>query len=150
METLTCPQATQHVRVRTIHGKRPTASILLQPMLRWYRLSVLRLGLLQLLSCYHRIGPLQRISGTLRFDEVRRSLPQVSCSDSRNEMQFCTASIQSLKEAYPYLTLADVQLFCQGFFLAEKWYAHMGTKCRKSEQSSSSTSVEDEMLDPPE
>lgn len=139
-------EVTHGVPSRITPAKRPKAAILGQRIFRWYRRSVLRRSLREICSCYHRFLLTQRISGTLRFDEVRRSLPQVSCSDSRNGMQFCTASIRSLEEARPWLSMSDVELFCQGWLLAERWYDHLDMQRRKSEQSSKSTSHDGAML----
>jgi hypothetical protein len=114
-------------------GSRPRSisSLLLGVVRRWYHHSLLRSVLLELRSSLHRIQLLRRFRGCLNLQMVRQSIPQVPCSGSRNEMQFCTAGIQSLQEARPYLTIADVELFCQGWFLAEKWFHHsMGSESR--------------------
>jgi len=99
-----------------------------------YRKSLLRLILLESRSALYRIWSERRRSGVLDFAEIRRSLPRVSCSDSRNEMQFCSASIRALSEDRAYLTLEDLRLFLEGWFLAEQWYAHSGTGDRNAQQ----------------
>jgi len=78
----------------------------------------------------------------LEFLEVRQSLPQVSCSDSHNETQYCSASIKKLSEDFAYLTIGDFRLFAVGFFQAEKWFRHMDTRCRSEQQDSLASSVE--------
>ena len=103
----------------------------------WYHSSLLRLALRESRSAYYRISSSRYRRTVLNYAEVRRSLPQVSCSDSRNEMQFCSASIRRLSEDRPYLTLADMRLVVEGFFLAAKWYAHLGTLCHSEQQDSS-------------
>lgn len=94
----------------------------------WFHHSLLRSVLRHMRSCYHSILLSRRLRNAVDFESVRRSLPEVSCSNSRNEMQFCTASIKSLIQARPYLTLADVELFLQGWFLSEKWFRHMSSE----------------------
>jgi len=125
-----------------------TFSAILGPLFEivasWYHYSLPRLILLESRSLYHRISFLRCKRLVLNFAEVRRSLPQVSCSDSRNESQFCTASIQRLSAERPYLTLADYRLFVEGFFLAEKWYAHLDRLRHNEQQDSSVTSDESE------
>jgi hypothetical protein len=89
----------------------------------------------------HRISRSQYRRTALNYAEVRRSLPQVSCSDNQNETQFCSASIQRLSAERPYLSIADLRLFAAGFFLAEKWFLHMHTE-RHSEKQDSQRSPE--------
>lgn len=108
----------------------------------WYHYSLPRLVLIELRSAYHRILSSRCRRMALNYAEVRRSLPLVPCSDSRNEMQFCSDCIRKLSAERPYLTLADCRLFVEGFFLSERWYAHLGT-LRRNEQY-------DSCLHPPE
>ena len=122
------------VHFRTLPQKRPIPLLLREWLRHLYRGSVLRLVLRGLRSCYHRIQFERRLSGTLRDDAVRQSVPLVPCSDSRNEMQFCTRSIQSLEQARPYMTLADAELFLQGWFQASRWYAHLDSESRKAQR----------------
>jgi hypothetical protein len=117
-----------------LQPKRSKLAFLCEWILRWYRDSLLRLVLRACRSCYHRIRFERRVSGSLVLDEVRQSIPQVACGDSRNEMQFCTRSIQSLEQGRPYLTLADAELFLQGWFQADRWHAHLGSEACKPEQ----------------
>ena len=102
----------------------------------WYHYSLLRLILRESRSAYYRILSSRCRRTALNFAEVRQATPQVPCSDSRNEMQFCTASIQKLSAERPYLTIADCRLFVEGFFLAAKWYAHLGTLHRNEQRDS--------------
>jgi hypothetical protein len=104
--------------------------------LRWFHFSLLRQVLLESRSALGRISLSQRRRTVLNYAEVRQSLPQVSRSDSRNEMQFCSASIQKLSSERPYLCIADMRLFAEGFLQAEKWYAHVGRQCGSEEQES--------------
>jgi hypothetical protein len=64
-------------RVCTLSQKRPILSALAGGMLRLYRGSLLRLALCGLRSCYHRNRFERSIHGTLKFDAVRQSIPQV-------------------------------------------------------------------------
>ncbi|SRR5258708_37548717 len=123
-------------RFCTLSQKRPTLSFLGGLTARFYRGSLLRPVLRGVCSCYHRICFERSIRGTLRFDAVRQSIPQVPFSDSRNEMQFCTRSIQSLERVRPYMTLADGELFLQGWFQAVQWCAHLDNESRRSQQGS--------------
>src|SRR5438067_643574 len=103
--------AMPYTRFCTLRQTRSMFSSLAEGILRSYRGSLLRLALRGLCSCYHRIRFERSIRGTLRFDAVRRCVPQAPCSDSRNEMQFCSRSIRSLEQVRPYMTLADAELF---------------------------------------
>jgi len=127
-------------RFYTLCQRPSMSSSLVEVILRSYRGSLLRLVLRGLRSSYHRIRFERSIRGTLRFDAVRQCVPQVPCSDSRNEMQFCSRSIQSLERDRPHMTLADEELFLQGWFQATRWYAHLDSQFGKSEQNSSHTS----------
>jgi|SRR5579872_368804 len=113
-------------------GRRPVA----QRLRRWFHFSLIRLALLESRSAYYRIRSERCNAMALEFQEVRRSLPQVSCSDSRNETQYCTASITKSSEDFPYLTLGDYRLFAAGFFQAEKWFLRTGMQCRNGQQDS--------------
>jgi hypothetical protein len=136
--TLIAQSVKPDVRWRILPVKRSTSSTLVERLHRSYRGSLLRLVLRGLCSCYHRMRFERSLRGTLRDDAVRRSVPLVPCSDSRNEMQFCTRSIQSLERVRPYMTLADGELFLQGWFQAARWYAHLDSESRKAQQSGSS------------
>jgi hypothetical protein len=125
---------TSGIRACTLSQKRSMLISLGGWILGLYRGSLLRLALRGLCSCYHRIAFERSLRGTLRFDAVRQSIPQVPCSGSRNEMQFCTRSIQSLEQARPYMTLADGELFLQGWFQAARWYAHLDNQSGKAQQ----------------
>ncbi len=125
-------------RFRTLRQRDSNLSPLREWIPQWYRRSLLRVVLRGLCSCYHRMAFERSLRGTLRDDAVRRSVPLVPCSDSRNEMQFCTRSIQSLEQVRPYTTLADVELFLQGWFQAARWYEHVGSESRKAQQVGSS------------
>lgn len=135
--------ARPEIRVCTLSQKRPMLVSLAEWILRSWRGSLLRLVLRALHNCYRRMGFERSLRGTLRFDAVRRSIPQVPCSGSRNEMQFCTRSIQSLERVRPYMTLADDELFLQGWFQASRWYAHLDSESRKSEHGSSVSFAEE-------
>jgi hypothetical protein len=132
--------AKPETRFYILRQRHSRFSSLREGILRWYRGSLLRLVLRGLRSSYHRIQFERSINGTLRFAAVRQSVPQVRCSDSRKEMQFCSRSIQSLEQDRPYPTLGDAELFLQGWFQAARWYAHLDSEARKSEQNSSDTS----------
>ena len=125
------------IRVCTLSQKRPTLSSLGEWIARFYRGSLLRLVLRGLCSYHHRIRFERSIRGTLIFDGVRQSIPQVPCSGNRNEMQFCSRSIQSLERVRPYMTLADGELFLQGWFQAARWYAHLDNESHNLQQGSS-------------
>lgn len=140
MNALASQLATPDTRFYTLRQRRSMFSSLAEWILRSYRGSLLRLVLRGLRSCYHRIRFERSIRGTLRFDAVRQSIPQVPFSGSQNEMQFCTRSIQSLELVRPYMTLADGELFLQGWFQAVRWYAHLDSQSGKSGQNSSHTS----------
>jgi hypothetical protein len=139
MDVLASQSGEPGIRFCMLRQKRSTFSALAERILRSYRGSLLRRILRGLCSCYHRIRFEQSIHGTLRDDAVRQSVPLVPCSDSRNEMQFCSRSIQSLEQVRPYMTLADVELFLQGWFQADRWYAHLDRQSGKSGQNSSHT-----------
>lgn len=102
----------------------------------WYPASLLRLVLRQSRSAAYHIWSARHRRTVLNYAEVRQSLPQVPYSGSRNETHFCSASIQKLCAEPPYLTFADCRLFVEGFFLAAKWYARMGTPDHNEQQSS--------------
>ncbi len=121
-------------RVYTLRQTRSMLSSLAQGILHSYRGSLLRLVLRALGSSYHRSRFERSLRGTLKFDAVRQSIPKVPCSDSRNEMRFCSRSIQSLEQVRPYMTLADAELFLQGWFQAARWYAHLDSESRRSQQ----------------
>lgn len=137
------------IHVRILSRQRSTLLLLRERLVRSYRGSLLRLVLRGVCSCYQRIRFERSIRGTLRDDAVRRSVPLLPCSDSRNEMQFCTRSIQSLEQARPYMTLADAELFLQGWFQAARWYAHLDSESRKAEQDGSSAYPDDGNSMPP-
>ena len=143
---LASQSAKPETRFCTLSQKRSTLSALAEEILRSYRGSLLRQVLRVLRSSYHRIRFERSICGTLRFDLVRQCVPQVPCSDSRNEMQFCSRSIQSLEQARPYMTLADAELFLQGWFQAARWYAHLDSQSGKSGPNSSHTSEDAPIL----
>src|SRR5450631_1571664 len=142
MNSLASQSAKPDIRVRTLSQKRSIFSSLAQWILGSYRGSLLRLALRGLSSYCHRMDFERSLRGTLRFDVVRQSIPQVPCSGSRNEMQFCTRSIQSLERVRPYMSLADAELFLQGWFQASRWYAHLGSEPRRSEQEPYITTTE--------
>lgn len=100
----------------------------------WYHTSLLRLILRQSRSAAHHIWLSRCRPTVLNYAEIRQSLPQVPCSGNRNEMQFCSTSIQKLCAERPYLTFADCRLFVEGFFLAGQWYAHLGRQYRSGRQ----------------
>ena len=139
-DALKCQTVKPDTRFYTSRQTRSMFAVLAERILRSYRGSLLRLALRGLCSYYHRIRFERSIRGTLRFDVVRRCVPRVPCSDSRNEMQFCSRSIQSLERVRPYMTLADTELFLQGWFQAARWYARLDSQSGKSEQNSSRTS----------
>lgn len=139
LNALASQSAAPGIRVCTLSQKRSILSSLGEWIARCYRGSLLRLALRGLCSYYHRIRFERSIRGTLRFDAVRQSIPRVPCSGSRNEMQFCTRSIQSLEQVRPYMTLADAEVFLQGWFQASRWYAHLDNVSGKSGQNSSHT-----------
>jgi len=99
----------------------------------WFHYSLLRLILTESHSAYRRILSERCKRMALNYAEVQESLPQIACSGSRNERQFCSASIRTLSAERPYLTLGDLRLFVAGFLQAERWYAHLGTQ-RRNEQ----------------
>ncbi len=132
------PLVEPYIRFRILPRRYPSWSFHRERTRRWYQRSVVRLAIRCLCSCYHRMAFERSSRGTLRDDAVRRSVPLVPCSDSRNEMQFCTRSIQSLEQARPYITLADAELFLQGWFQAARWYAHLDSESRKARQMESS------------
>jgi hypothetical protein len=140
MDPLVSLSAGPEIRFCTLRPRRSMFSSLAGWILRSYRGSLLRLILRGLRSSYHRIRFERSIRGTLRDDAVRQSVPLVPCSGSRNEMQFCTQSIRSLEQVRPYMTLADVELFHQGWFQASRWHAHVDSQSGKSGQNSSHTS----------
>ena len=113
-------------------SRRPAA----QRLRRWFHFSLIRLILLESRSAYYRIQSERCKSLALEFQEVRQSLPQVSCVDSRNETQYCSASIRKLSEDYPFLTLGDFRLFAIGFCQAARWFRHTDMQCRNGQQSS--------------
>jgi hypothetical protein len=97
-------------------------------VVRWWYGSLLRLALKELRNTYHRILRILRTrqpSEVLRFADIRELVPRVSCADSHNELQFCTAGILSLEMQTPYRTHPDFELFCLGFFHAERWFRHI-------------------------
>jgi hypothetical protein len=118
----------------------PLGGISLGTLRNWCHDSSLRQVLLESRSAYYRISSPRCRRTVLNYEEGPRSLPQVPCSDSRNQMQFCSASIQRLSAERPYLTIADMRLFAAGFFLAAKWYDHLGTR-RHNEQRDSFVST---------
>jgi len=149
LNALASQSAAPGIRVCTLSQKRSILSSLGEWIARCYRGSLLRLALRGLCSYYHRIRFERSIRGTLRFDAVRQSVSQVPCSDSRNEMQFCSRSIQHLEQARPYMSLADGELFLQGWFQAARWYAHLDSESRKAEQDGSSAYPDDGNSMPP-
>ena len=140
MNALASQSATPEIRVCTLSQKRSMSVSLAQWILRSYRGSLLRLALRGLGNCYLRMALERSLRGTLRFDAVRQSVSQVPCSDSRNEMQFCSRSIQHLEQARPYMSLADGELFLQGWFQAARWYAHLDSEPHRLGQNSLHTS----------
>ena len=116
---------------------------------QWFHFSLLRQVLVETRSLAHRISLRRDGRTVLNYAEVSQSLPQVPCSHSRNAMQFCSAGIKELSRDRPYLTLGDLRLFVQGFFLAEKWYVHRDTECRNVQQGSSAYPDNKDSMPPP-
>jgi|ERR1700733_2725714 hypothetical protein len=138
-KALASQSAAPEIRVCRLSQKRSIAAVLAEEILRSYRGSLLRLVLRGLRSSYHRIRFERSIGVTLRFDAARRCVPQVPCSDSRNEMQFCSRSTQSLERVRPHMTLADGELFLQGWFQAAQWHGRLDSQSGTSGQNSSGT-----------
>lgn len=129
------PEATDGASCKSTLSKR-IREALPNVVLQWFHFSLLRQVLLESHSMLYRISLSPRKRTVLNYAEVGQSLPQVSCSDSRNEMQFCSASIQKLSVERPYLSIADLRLFAAGFLQAQKWFLHMSTECRIGQQDS--------------
>ena len=95
-------------------------------VLRWSQRAGLRLVLREFRSCHHRIRLLQKSSaGTegLLFEDLRRSLRLPTSSDNCIERQPYILGIRTLEKDRPWTTLGDIELFLQGWFLAEQWYS---------------------------
>jgi hypothetical protein len=106
---------------------------LYESFLWWCHDRGLRLALFQIRSCYQCIRLAWRkrlhVDG-IWFEELRESLPQVPFENSRNESQAYTLSIQALEKDRPWLTIADHELFAQGWYQATKWCAHSASSGR--------------------
>ena len=112
----------------------------------WCRRGGLRLVRQEIDSCYRRILWLRKIwpgRESLIFADIRESLPPIASGDSHTEKQPHILGIQALEKARPYLSLSDLELFLQGWFQAERWYAHMGTQCEKEALQCSCSSSRD-------
>jgi hypothetical protein len=118
-------------RVRSEGWLHSRLAYLLQLGSRWYRHSVLRTVLLESRSGYHRIRRSRSKafhSRGLLFAEVSQSLPPISRDSSQIEMQPYIAGIQMVSERRSYATFADLEIFLEGWFLAEQFYAPVDTQ----------------------
>jgi hypothetical protein len=87
----------------------------------------LRLIVSQLRSCYHSIQSQKKTGQILDFDCVRASLPPLSRDDdpaNRIDRHSYIAGIRALERERPWLTLADYELFLQGWFQADACIHH--------------------------
>lgn len=103
-------------------GLCPTAAPLRETLRWWDWGSGLRSLAREIGSCYQRIRLTRKNKwgDGLLFDRVCQSLPPLpECGDLAGT-QSCIAGIQKLEESRPYLTTADVELFLQGWFQAER------------------------------
>lgn len=100
-----CQPIDESDRVRITFLSGPKSSTLrgsvVGALRRWHHESLLRLVLREIRSAGYRIWSSKYQPTVLNFEEVRRSLPMVSCSGSHNEMQFCSVSIPTLSEERP-------------------------------------------------
>jgi hypothetical protein len=76
------------IRVVSYPKSEPLHERVLGSVRGWYHTSLLRLVLRQSRSTAHHIWSSRYRPTVVNYAEVRRSLPQLPCSDSRNEMQF--------------------------------------------------------------
>lgn len=92
-------------------------------VLSWFHAVGVRPVLLEICSCYHRILLRRKIGSSLSPEAVRQSLPSLAprC-DSASQIggHSCIEGIQALSKERPWLTLADCELYLQGWFQAER------------------------------
>ena len=109
-----------------------TLEVLRRRFLWWLSYRELRIVLREIRSLFHRIALERRIAGYLHFEEVYRSVPRLEalCDGSGNqtEQHSYIEGIQALSKERPWMTLADTELFLQGWFQAEK--CAMGKCCK--------------------
>jgi hypothetical protein len=60
----------------------------------------------------------------LLFSDLRQSIPRLP-SGSRTEKQPYMLGIQALETVRPSVTVAEIELFLTGWFLADQWYDRM-------------------------
>lgn len=105
-------------------------------------LAVLR----EIRGCYRRICFLLETgldTSPLRFEAVRSSVPIADFDACPTETHGCIRGIQTLEKARPYLTLADAELFAQGWFQAIEYSSRiLGRRAGKAQSAPRSTSSE--------
>ena len=123
-----------------------TAASLRYSLLLWLQncgaLAVLR----EIRGCYRRIYFLLETgldTSPLRFEAVRSSVPVVDFDACPTETHGCIRGIQTLEKVRPYLTLADAELFAQGWFQAIEYSSRtLGRRAGKAQSAPRSTSCE--------
>lgn len=74
-------------------------------------------------SCWGRIRHGWRTRcDPLLWQEVKARVPQIAFDDygNQNENSLCSAGTQALIEKRPWMSLADIELFLQGWFQAQR------------------------------
>ena len=130
----------QDVPSRTKRAARSIAELLLGIAHRLCPGFSVRLIAREIGSCYQRIRLSRKnkwdTSGLL-FEQVRRSIPLCEDSSHSMESQSYIRHIRMLMQERPYLTLADVELFVQGWAQAEKCLCRTNhtEACKKTQDS---------------
>jgi len=78
-------------------------------------------------SLYHRIALQKRTGPILMYQSVRQSLPHLELCDQPAEPP-CSYGIRALAKARPWLTIADCEIFLQGWFQSEQYRTRMGNQ----------------------
>jgi len=114
------PEDAADAQRRTGRCLGATLSFLRRTLRQWCRGRGLQLVWSELCSCYRRIRLSRKNKWGLAGLPLREFADQAPAGSSRDRMELCTESIQTLWLSRRYLTLADVEIFLQGWLAAEK------------------------------
>src|ERR1017187_9700155 len=118
------PQRLPGGHSRIVFRRDSTAS-LWKTVLSWCQRFVLLPVPREIRSLYHRIVLEKRTGTVLPYQAVQQSLPRLEVCDPPVEPP-CSYGIRALAKERPWLTIADCELFLQGWFQSEQYRARMG------------------------
>lgn len=96
-------------------------------VLSWCRRFALLSVPREMCSFYHRIALQKRTGPILMYRDVRQSLRHLELCDQPAEPP-CSYGIRALAKDRPWLTIADCELFLQGWFQSEQYRTRMGNQ----------------------